>query len=82
MNKDNKFNYTGQSLPVYIDELEQHIYKLLDNYDKAITKPKHNPYKNPIIHTTNQGKIIQIPTDLQLKTMQFLEYMIKNILVK
>ena len=25
--------YTGNKLPIYIDELEQHIYKILNNYD-------------------------------------------------
>ena len=70
MNKNSKFKYTGQSLPIYIDELEQHIYKLLYSYDKVTQKPKHNPYKNPIVHTTKKGKIIQVPTDLQFKTIQ------------
>ena len=66
----NNFTFTGQSLPIYIDELEQHIYKLLYSYDKAIQKPQHNPYKHPIVHTTKEGKTIQVPTDLHLKTIQ------------
>jgi len=62
--------YTGNNLPIYIDELEQHIYKILNNYDKAAIKPKHNPYIHPIIHTTKKGQIIQVPSDLHLKTIQ------------
>ena len=33
MNNGNKFKYTGNNFPIYINELEQHIYKLLYNYE-------------------------------------------------
>lgn len=66
----NNFKQTGNNIPVYIDELEAHITRLLTVYDKADPKPKHNPYKHPIIHTTSEGKVIQVPKDFQQKTIQ------------
>jgi hypothetical protein len=68
------YKQTGNKIPLSVDELASHVKQQLYQYDrlKDITQsePGFNPYKNPVIYTTEEGKTVQIPAELQGQAIQ------------
>ena len=60
-NQDYKF--TGKQVPIKLDELLTHVFKQLFLYDKG--ELKVDPRTTQITYTTAEGKMIQIPTQIQ-----------------
>lgn len=68
MEDSKDYQFTGNSVPLQLDELKNYVTQLLFQYDKLVKvtdkKPEHNPYTDPIIYTTKEGKTVQIPEDI------------------
>ena len=73
MNNPDEFEQTGNQVPIRIDELIACVHERLEQYDKLTeatqATPSYSPYLHPIIYTTNEGKTIQIPPDVQKKAI-------------
>lgn len=73
MNNPEEFKQTGNQVPVRMDEMISYIHDRLDQYDKLTeatqAKPSYSPYRDPMIYTTQEGKTIQIPTEIQKKAI-------------
>lgn len=69
----NQYEETGKRIPVSTEELVAFSYQKLEDYDRAIksigSKPNYNPYIEPILFTTKQGKLIKVPMDIQQKVV-------------
>jgi len=65
----NGFKETGNKIPIPIDEFTNHVKSELLKYDKlknaTETNPSYNPYLEPIIYTTSQGKLVQVPEEIK-----------------
>lgn len=63
------FRQTGNKIAVTGQELIAYVKQQLANYDGSISKnkslPKSNPYTHPIIYKTQNGKMIQVPEEIQ-----------------
>ena len=63
------FQETGNKIPVTAQELIDYVQQLLEKHDTDISTnkvlPNFNPYTNPIIYNTNDGKTIKIPEEIQ-----------------
>ncbi len=58
-----KYKFTGNQVPIKLDELLVHAYKQLSLFDKGMIKD--NPYIKPIVYKTSAGKMIQVPKNIQ-----------------
>ena len=61
---------TGNNVPINKSELVAHVKLQLEEYTKAPVKPNFNPFENPIIYKTSDGKMIQIPQDIQMNVIK------------
>ncbi len=64
-----QYQQTGKSIPIQVPELISFVHNKLDQY-VALTnatqmKPDFDPFSDPLIFTTQEGKLIQIPKDIQ-----------------
>jgi hypothetical protein len=64
-----EFEKTGKTYPVTIDELVAHTKTKLAEYDELVKRtgafPVKSPYTDPIIYTTSEGKLVQVPDYIQ-----------------
>ncbi|ARF11545.1 hypothetical protein Klosneuvirus_1_402 [Klosneuvirus KNV1] len=58
------YKQTGNKIPVTKDELINYIHEQLTFYDVGKLKDM-NPYTQPIIYITKEGKMIQVPQEIQ-----------------
>ena len=58
------YKQTGNKIPVTKDELINYIHEQLTFYDVCKLKDM-NPYTQPIIYITKEGKMIQVPQEIQ-----------------
>lgn len=57
---------TGNNIEVPFDELKKYVINLLHEYKKNNhTADQINPYSDPIIYKTSDGKFLQIPQNIQ-----------------
>jgi hypothetical protein len=67
---EQQYTQTGKNIPVNFEELSTHIEKVLYNYEiRSNRDSNYNPFTDPIIYTTNDGKTIQIPDSIQQKVV-------------
>ena len=63
------FIQTGNAVPVSEQELYEYVYENLERYDNLLqaseAQPSYSPYTQPIIYTSNNGKQVQIPEEIQ-----------------
>ena len=63
------FEETGNKVPVTVDELMKFSEQKLAEFDQQVSKsksiPSPNPYTDPIIYKTKDGKTIMVPTEIQ-----------------
>lgn len=68
------FVQTGQNLPVSVEQLVKYVHMELDRYDNLVKMtesiPNYTPYSNPIIFTTEEGKQVQIPEQIQQEAVK------------
>jgi len=64
-----EYQKTGNHIPIPVDKLTNAVYEKLSEYDNLVNslgmKPTQSPYKDQIIYTTDEGKLIQIPKYIQ-----------------
>jgi len=58
------YKITGNKIPVTKDELINYTHKQLQLYDTGKLKDI-NPYTQQVIYITKDGKMIQVPQDIQ-----------------
>lgn len=58
------YKQTGNKIPVTKDELINYTHNQLQSFDSGKLKDM-NPYNQPIIYITKDGKMIQVPEELQ-----------------
>ena len=65
----NKYQKTGNNIPIPVDELVAYVQERLNQYDMLTQAteavPSYNPYTHPIIYPREDGKTVQIPEDIQ-----------------
>jgi hypothetical protein len=70
---EQKYEQTGNKIPLTIDELMQCVFDRLDIYDSIgggnNTASTYNPYIHPIIYNTRDGRTVQIPEDIQQRAI-------------
>lgn len=63
------FRETGNKVPVTVDELINFSERQLGEFDALVSQsksiPSQNPYTDPIIYTTQEGKTIKVPQEIQ-----------------
>lgn len=73
MNDPNDFENTGNQIPLKVDELINFVHQRLEQYDNLIEttqgQPTYSPYKDKIIYTSPEGRMVQIPQDVQKKAI-------------
>ncbi len=69
MDPNIEYKETGNKVPLPMDELLNFAQEKLQEFDKLVeatqTRPTNSPYTNPIIYTTKEGKLVQIPEYIQ-----------------
>lgn len=69
----NNYQYTGNSVPISALDTSAHVIALLEDYDRRMNEginPSINPYKDRIVMTTQEGRMIEIPQDIQEDAIQ------------
>jgi hypothetical protein len=73
INDPTGYQQTGNKVPIPITEFTNYINEQLLQYDKlkeaTKTEPEYNPYVQPIIYHTKNGKTVQIPKEIQMKAI-------------
>jgi len=73
MNDPNDFENTGNQIPLKVDELVNFVHERLNQYDNLVEttqgQPTYSPYREPIIYTSPEGKMVQIPKEVQKKAI-------------
>ncbi len=73
MNQTNNYQETGNSIPLKIPELINFVHNKLDEYihlqSATQMEPPTNPFTDPVIFTTAEGKLAQVPADIQKKAI-------------
>lgn len=63
------YKQTGKSIPIKIPELTSFVHNKLDEYmyltSSLQMQPKFNPFKQPIIYSTSEGKLVQVPDNIK-----------------
>jgi len=66
------YRHTGTSYPINPDILQEYVTQQLAIYDQG-TKDGNpddfSPYRDPILYQTEDGKVVQIPQDVQVKAI-------------
>lgn len=69
-----QYKETGNKVPVSEDELIQYVISKINSYVDYIKQtnntPKCNPFMEPIIYTTTEGKTIMVPDYIKEKGIQ------------
>ena len=64
-----EYRETGKKIPLTVEELHVHVIDKLYQYDELIkstkTKPEQDPYVDPIVYVTKEGKTVQVPQNIQ-----------------
>src|SRR4051812_30331407 len=62
------FQYTGKNIPLRLDKCINFVSLKLQEYDYALENGKKigdSPYHNKIVMSTEDGKFVEIPTEIQ-----------------
>ena len=63
------YQETGNQIPISQQELIIFVHSKLEDYDRKVSVLKMptspNPYTDPLIYTTKEGKTIKIPEEIQ-----------------
>jgi hypothetical protein len=63
------YKETGNKIPISVPELIDFAHQKLAEYDSAVSTNKsisfQNPYSEPIIYPTKDGKTIMVPNEIQ-----------------
>jgi hypothetical protein len=64
-----EYKMTGKEIPLNVNILVKHIHNKLDEYaflkESTQTEPGSNPFTQPVIFTTDEGKLVQVPAEIQ-----------------
>lgn len=64
-----EYHETGNKIAVPTEELIKYIHKQLNNYENSIHETQslglYNPYSQPIIYKTTNGKTIKVPQEIK-----------------
>ena len=67
------YKHTGASYPINPDILQEYVTKQLVIYDQVANKENNtsdfSPYRDPILYQTKEGKVVQVPKDVQTKAI-------------
>lgn len=58
------YQITGNKIPISKEELINYTHKQLSLYDAGKMQDA-NPYSQPIVYITKEGKMIQVPQEIQ-----------------
>ena len=76
-----QYQQTGNQIQVPMNEMVNFVSNKLYEYDELIKAtesiPEQSPYKDPIYYTTEEGKMVQIPTYIQKQVVE--QYMKEKI---
>ena len=71
---EDRYKKTGNKVPIKIDELMNQVYDKLDQHDRLVAAtgatPDYSPYKDPIVYTTQDGRTVQIPDEIQRQAIK------------
>lgn len=63
------YQETGNQVPISQQELIIYVHQRLEDYDRKVsvlkTPTSPNPYTDPLIYTTKEGKTIKVPEEIQ-----------------
>lgn len=63
------YRMTGKEIPLNVNSLIAHVHNKLDEYaflkESTGTEPGSNPFTQPVIFTTDEGKLVQVPAEIQ-----------------
>lgn len=66
---EDQYQQTGKKIPLKMDELMNFVVQKLEQFDYVVkgigSVPDFNPYEDPIIYTTQEGKTVQVPKEIQ-----------------
>ena len=69
-----EYQKTGRNIEVPYEEMYNYVIEKLDEYDRLAeatqVEPPNSPYKNTVIYNTQDGKMVQIPIEIQAKATQ------------
>ena len=69
MDPNTEYKETGNKVPLPMDELINFAQEKLQDFDRLVeatqSRPERSPYNSPIIYTTKEGKLVQIPEYIQ-----------------
>ena len=62
-----EYQRTGKEIPLNVSVLINFVHNKLDEYaflkESTQSEPNFNPYTNPVIFTTDEGKLVQVPAE-------------------
>ena len=77
MDPNTEYKETGNKVPLPMDELINFAQEKLQDFDRLVeatqSRPKRSPYNSPIIYTTKEGKLVQIPEYIQQQAINLWE---------
>lgn len=71
VNKD--FEYSGNNLPINLNDTSLYVMALLNDYDKRMKNgdvPKINPYKDRLVMQMENGKFVEVPYEIQSEAVK------------
>lgn len=64
-----EYKKTGKEIPLNVNTLISFVHNKLDEYaflkESTQTEPSNNPFTQPVIFTTDEGKLVQVPVEIQ-----------------
>lgn len=64
-----EYKPTGKEIPLNVNVLVNHVHNKLDEYmylkETTQAEPPNNPFSQPVIFTTDDGKLVQVPVEIQ-----------------
>lgn len=64
------YQTTGKNININVDDALKFVINKLQEYDSLGKKNSYSPYKHPIIYATPEGKLVQIPKQIQLQAIK------------
>jgi len=72
-NVNEDFEYSGNNLPINLNDTSLYVMALLNDYDKRMKNgdvPKINPYKDRLVMQMENGKFVEVPYEIQSEAVK------------
>lgn len=67
------YRTTNRQFPVNVNELIKSVNSQLAEFDHLTRatgqEPDYNPYQRPVFHTTQEGRLVQVPYEIQQRAI-------------